>query len=133
MDDTVTATRALAYAVGLARRQHAPLIVVYVESVFGPVASAPGGASLIAAEAAAHEEIADSLRQRVGQIGGELGIPVTFIVRNGDVFSEIQRVADETRADAIVVGASAKAGHKLVGSLAIRLVRHGKWPVTVVP
>jgi nucleotide-binding universal stress UspA family protein len=37
------------------------------------------------------------------------------------------------RADAIVVGASMKAGHKLVGSLAIRLVRAGKWPVTVVP
>jgi nucleotide-binding universal stress UspA family protein len=37
------------------------------------------------------------------------------------------------RADAIVVGASAKAGHRLIGSLAVRLVRAGKWPVTVVP
>ena len=27
----------------------------------------------------------------------------------------------------------AKAGHKLIGSLAVRLVRAGKWPVTVVP
>jgi nucleotide-binding universal stress UspA family protein len=43
------------------------------------------------------------------------------------------RVAKEICADAIVVGASTKAGHRLIGSLAVRLVRAGKWPVTVVP
>jgi nucleotide-binding universal stress UspA family protein len=133
MDDTVTATRALAYAAGLARRQHARLIVIYVESMSGPVAAAPGGAALMAAEATAHEEIAASLRERVENAGQELGITVTFVARAGDPFTEIKRVANETRADAIVVGASAKAGHKLVGSLAVRLVRQGKWPVTVVP
>jgi nucleotide-binding universal stress UspA family protein len=42
-------------------------------------------------------------------------------------------VADEVRADAVVVGASTKAGHRLVGSLAVRLVKAGRWPVTVVP
>ena len=31
------------------------------------------------------------------------------------------------------VGASKQAGHRFVGSLAVRLVRAGKWPVTVVP
>jgi nucleotide-binding universal stress UspA family protein len=133
MDDTVTATRAYAYAAGLARRQHARLIVVYVESMSGPMAASPGGASLVAAEAAAHEEIATSLRERAELVSKELGITVTFIARAGDPFTEIKRVANETRADAIVVGASAKAGHKLVGSLAVRLVRQGKWPVTVVP
>ncbi|HEX4288027.1 MAG TPA: universal stress protein [Trebonia sp.] len=45
----------------------------------------------------------------------------------------MSRIAQETRADAIVVGASLKAGHRLLGSLAVRLVRAGKWPVTVVP
>ena len=37
------------------------------------------------------------------------------------------------RPDAIVVGASLRVGHRLLGSLAVRLVRAGKWPVTVVP
>jgi nucleotide-binding universal stress UspA family protein len=133
VDDTVTATRAFAYAAGLARRQHARLIVVYVESVSGPVVAAPGGASLMVAEHAAHEEIAASLRERTEQVSEELGVTVTFIARVGDPFSEIKHVANETRADAIVVGASAQAGHRLVGSLAVRLVRQGKWPVTVVP
>jgi nucleotide-binding universal stress UspA family protein len=31
------------------------------------------------------------------------------------------------------VGASEQAGHRLVGSIATRLVRLGEWPVTVVP
>jgi nucleotide-binding universal stress UspA family protein len=55
------------------------------------------------------------------------------VAARGDPFNEIRRIADEVRADAIVVGASAQAGHRFVGSLAVRLVRAGKWPVTVVP
>jgi nucleotide-binding universal stress UspA family protein len=42
-------------------------------------------------------------------------------------------VAKQVRAEVIVVGASESAGHRLVGSLAVRLVRAGRWPVTVVP
>jgi nucleotide-binding universal stress UspA family protein len=88
VDDTVTSLRAAAYAAGLARRQRARLVAVYVSST-SPVVGAAGAAVLVA-EA-------------------------------------------ETRADAIVVGASKQAGHRFVGSLAVRLVRAGKWPVTVVP
>jgi nucleotide-binding universal stress UspA family protein len=33
----------------------------------------------------------------------------------------------------VVVGASEHLGHRIVGSLANRLIRAGKWPVTVVP
>jgi hypothetical protein len=36
-------------------------------------------------------------------------------------------------ADGIIVGASMQAGHRIAGSLAVRLVRAGRWPVTVVP
>jgi hypothetical protein len=32
-----------------------------------------------------------------------------------------------------VVGASMQAGHRFAGSIAIRLVKAGRWPVTVVP
>jgi len=47
--------------------------------------------------------------------------------------AELRRVADEMRADAVVVGASMQAGHRWIGSLAVRLVKAGRWPVTVVP
>ena len=127
----MTATRAAWYAAGLARRQEARLIAVFVAPVGG--ATSIAGAAVLAAEAQAHEEMAASMRARAEEVGRELGISVEFIAAHGDAYTEIRRIAGETRADAIVVGASAKTGHKLVGSLAVRLVRAGKWPVTVVP
>jgi nucleotide-binding universal stress UspA family protein len=132
-DDTVTAGRALAYAVGLARRQRARLVAVYVIGASYMMAATPAGPGVLAAEAEAHEEIAAQLRERVERAGAELSVAAEFVVAHGDPHAEIKRVATQVRADAIVVGASAKAGHRLVGSLAVRLVRAGKWPVTVVP
>jgi nucleotide-binding universal stress UspA family protein len=133
IDDTVTASRAASYAAGLARRQGARLITVFVSPTTTLGAATPAAATVIVAENEAHEAIARELRERVERSSAELGIDAAFIVAYGDAYHEIKRVADETRADAIVVGASAKAGHRLVGSLAVRLVRAGKWPVTVVP
>ena len=45
------------------------------------------------------------------------------MVRSGDPFRELVKVAEEQRADAVVVGASEHAGHRFVGSLGLRLVR----------
>ena len=42
-------------------------------------------------------------------------------------------MAEGIGTDAVVVGASARAGHRLIGSLAVRLVKAARWPVTVVP
>ena len=131
IDDTVTSLRAAAYAAGLARRQHARLFAVYVSST-SPVVGAAGAAVLVA-EAEAHDQIAAELRARFEEGVAERGIAGTFVVAHGDPYREIKRIADETRADAIVVGASKQAGHRFIGSLAVRLVRAGKWPVTVVP
>lgn len=131
IDDTVTSLRAAAYAAGLARRQRARLVAVYVS----PITSAFGaaGAAVMVAEAEAHDELAKELRTQFDQGIRDRGITGTFVVAHGDPYREIKRIADEMRADAIVVGASKQAGHRFVGSLAVRLVRAGKWPVTVVP
>jgi nucleotide-binding universal stress UspA family protein len=132
VDGSTTAARAAWYAAGLARRQGARVIALYV-SPLASAAVAAGGAPLAAAEAEAFDETASDMRRRAGEVARELGIAITFVATRGDPFSELCRVAGEMRADAIVVGASAKAGHRLVGSLAVRLVRAGRWPVTVVP
>jgi nucleotide-binding universal stress UspA family protein len=134
VDDTVTSLRAGAYAAGLARRQGARLVCVFVAqvtSLYG--ASAAAGAGAIAAQAQAEEEEAEDLRKRVEEGTGRLNLPTTFITAHGDPYHEIKRIADEMHADAVVVGASTKAGHRFIGSLAVRLVRAGRWPVTVVP
>ena len=133
VDDSVTAARAAWYAAGLARRQHARVVAVYVEPIGSVTLVGPVDATVIAAEYAARDEIAKELAERADEIGREFGISVKFVIARGDAFREIARVAEETRADAIVVGASLKAGHRLLGSIAVRLVRAGKWPVTVVP
>jgi nucleotide-binding universal stress UspA family protein len=134
VDDSVTSLRAGAYASGLARRQGARLVVVFVEQpsvVYGAAAGAAAGA--IAEQERAFSETAADLKRRVEEFGADLGVPITFVTAAGDPFHELRRVADEVRADAVVVGASTKAGHRWVGSLAVRLVKAGRWPVTVVP
>ena len=133
VDDTVTSLRAAAYAAGLARRQHAKLVAIYVVPVASMGAASPAGPAVLVAEAEAHDQVARELRARVEEGVRDRGISASFVVAHGDAYHEIIRIADETRADAIVVGASKQAGHRLIGSLAVRLVRAGKWPVTVVP
>ena len=134
VDDSVTSLRAGAYAAGLARRQGARLVCVYVEqlsSIYGAASGA--GADVIAAEGEALSEMAADLRHRGEEYAAVLGVQITFVTPRGDPFNELRRVADEVRADAVIVGASTKAGHRFVGSLAVRLVKAGRWPVTVVP
>jgi nucleotide-binding universal stress UspA family protein len=130
VDGSTTSLRAGAYAAGLARRQNSRLIVVYVTTVSGFAASVPGGDALIRQ---ARDEIADDLRQQVEEAAADRGLTATFRRAYGDPYTELVRIADEVRADGIVVGASMQAGHRIAGSLAIRLVRAGRWPVTVVP
>ena len=132
-DDSTTSLRAGWYAMGLARRQGARLVAVFVAPVATLGTAGPGGAALAVAKDEAFSATAAEMRQRAELAGAEFGIQVTFLSRRGEPFAEICRVAEEVRADAIVVGASTKAGHRFVGSLAVRLVRAGKWPVTVVP
>jgi len=133
VDESVTALRAASYTAGLARRQGARVVAVYVAPMTSLAAVGSAGASVLAAENQVHDEIAKELAARAEETARELGIPLTFVTGYGDPYREIVRVAAETRADALVVGASLKAGHRLMGSLAVRLVRAGKWPVTVVP
>lgn len=130
VDGSTTSLRAGWYAAGLGRRQRARVVAVYVMPGATMASAAPGVA---VAQQQAFDEIADDMGRRADEVSAELGVDVSFIAVRGDPFTELRRIADEIRADAVVVGASAKAGHRLVGSLAVRLVRANKWPVTVVP
>jgi nucleotide-binding universal stress UspA family protein len=131
VDGTRTALRAAAYAAGLARRQGSWLVVVFV-ATRPPMEGLSMGPAPLSMSDLFGDTVAD-LRNQIEARHHELGVPITFQVRVGDPFSEIKRAASETRADMVVVGASESAGHRLIGSLAGRLVRAGQWPVTVVP
>jgi nucleotide-binding universal stress UspA family protein len=111
----------------LARRQGARLIVLYVKTT--------PPTSMVAPEAAV------AMNQSHGQVAAELleqnaprlGIDVELVVREGSPYGELLQLAEERQVDALLVAASTQAGHRLVGSLAAKLVRHAAWPVTVVP
>ena len=134
IDDSVTSLRAGAYAVGLARRQGARLVCVYVEQPSAMYSAAAGaGAGAIAEQERAFTETAADMKRRIEEGAADRGVQISFVAAAGDPYHELRRVADEVHADAVVVGASTKAGHRLVGSLAVRLVKAGRWPVTVVP
>ena len=81
----------------------------------------------------AEHQIADELRAQIGEAARRAGLRARFIETSGDPYSEIKRVCEKVLADAVVVGASTSAGHRILGSVGVRLVRAGKWPVTVVP
>lgn len=101
------------------------------------VATGPGMADLVPGAAGTMAEtrqlVADHLRRQVQEGARYLGVPAPFIAAHGNPFTELSRIATELHADAVVVGTSTHAGHRLVGSLAVQLVRAGRWPVTVVP
>ena len=129
VDGSETSLRAAAYAGGLARRQGARLVVLYVTTTPPFYGLAPGAATADSAQ----RELVHELEQLLVEGAAYYGVDANFEVRHGDPFTEFSRVADESRADSVVVGVSTHAGHRLVGSLGVRLVRAGKWPVTVVP
>ena len=122
--------RAGAYAAGLALRQHARLVCLYVRTYS---VTAGVGIAAVPALARAHDDIAGELREMVETQSVRMGVSAQFVEREGSPFAEIVRLADELPADAVIVGASTKAGHRFVGSLAVHLVRLSKWPITVVP
>ncbi|MHA3703065.1 universal stress protein [Jatrophihabitans sp. YIM 134969] len=132
VDGSETAGHAGAYAAGMARRLNGLLVCVYVHTIGGLSAAAP---SVIPALQEAQQDVVASIKQTIAdaqKIPFEQ-LDIEFVERNGNPFKEIVSVATERRADAVVVGASMQAGHRLVGSLAVHLVRAAQWPVTVVP
>ncbi|GAA3086310.1 universal stress protein [Streptomyces roseofulvus] len=131
VDGSESSLRAASYAAGLARRQNALLALVYVQPLV------PAGASMGAPVAGATEEIAEELaaeiRASAERVKDLWRVRWEFRTFKGDAYTGLVRAAEELTADAVVVGASESAGHRFVGSVAVRLVKAGRWPVTVVP
>jgi nucleotide-binding universal stress UspA family protein len=130
VDDSDTARRALAHAVGLARRHDAELLVLHVRA--RPLPRLPSGAD-VDAWIADEEHYLAELRRGLDTIFDELQVRCRLAVVEGDPLTLLTAYAAEQEVDAVVVGASMRLSHRIVGSLAARLVRIARWPVTVVP
>lgn len=131
IDGSDASWRATSYAAGMARRQNALLAMVYVQ----PLLTMAGayGVDVQGTTAEVAEDLARQVREHAEKLKDVYRTRWKFITRRGDPYAALAEAADELKADAVVVGASEKAGHRIVGSVAVRLVKAGRWPVTVVP
>ena len=133
IDGSTSSMRAAAYAVGMARRQHCRLVAVFVRTLPSPLLPlADTGGSAAVTVLDAQQQTEQELRA-VFEQAPELGVDAQLVVPTGEPFQELIAIAEQVRADAVIVGRSTKVLHRIAGSLAVKLVRCGRWPVTVVP
>jgi nucleotide-binding universal stress UspA family protein len=136
VDGSESSWDAFWWAAGQARRTGSRVIAAFVSPSVDNcmvVASAVAGAPFDyvgAQEIAANR--AEQLRRQVEDYAAEQEIPVSFIHASGDPTAVLTRIANQSRADIIVVGKSTKIRHHLAGSLGRRLIGQPKAPIVVV-
>jgi nucleotide-binding universal stress UspA family protein len=130
VDGSDRSLRAAAYACGLARRQRCPLVVAYAAPVSAWMWAVPGASAVMQHTL---DELESGIRAEIRQLAEDARIPVSFIRRRGHPYRCLRDLADEVNADIVVVGSSNHAHRLLGGSMAGRLIRLGRWPVTIVP
>jgi nucleotide-binding universal stress UspA family protein len=123
VDGTPCALHAAAWASGLARRERARLVFVYVEPLTSPAYWSPIGMAT-AAEAAS--ELVAELRRTITDYLGSMGVRWELVHHRGDPGHGLEKVAEELHADCVVIG----RGN---GGVAKYLIHDARRPVVVVP
>jgi nucleotide-binding universal stress UspA family protein len=130
-DFSPASTKPLRHAVAIAQIYGAKFYLLHVVSAAGPTAVGP--------EATSTPEEAGwiNLRQLEDQLaeGGTLaGLSQEFLVRQGNVWEEVERVINEKHIDLLIIGTHGRRGlEKLVfGSVAEQIFRHADCPVLTV-
>lgn len=131
VDGSESSMRAGAYAAGLARRQGAKVVFAY----FRPMGTGTpaAGAAIIQVGLDNAADLERQFREAAERTPARERARWEFYTAEGDPYRGLIELADRLKADAVVIGASEQAGHRILGSVAIRLVKSGRWPVTVVP
>jgi nucleotide-binding universal stress UspA family protein len=129
-DGSPSSRNALAYAAGMARRLGRSLLVIHVcstgiycEPLTGQVIGLPGRTG----------ELEKWLLSELDQVTDRTGLDVHARTRRGSPARELAAAAAEQGADALVIGAPARAWHHVAGSVPGWLARHARCPVVVVP
>jgi nucleotide-binding universal stress UspA family protein len=138
LDGSETSWDSLWWACGEARRLGGRAVAVFVspavEAGTGLAAWAGLGVLVHAEIERANYERSEQLCTEVERHAAGHDLNLTFVHAHGEPARELVRVAEETHADLIVVGRSAKAYHLLAGSIGRRLVaKRGAPVVAVVP
>jgi nucleotide-binding universal stress UspA family protein len=131
-DFSETAQHALTYAMGLAHKFGAAITLVHAYDT--PSYGYPD-AYVVGYEASRHiETIAARALEDVAVRTREHGLDVQTVLWRGAPWVEIAALADQIRADLIVMGTHGRRGiaHALLGSVAEKVVRIAPCPVMTV-
>jgi nucleotide-binding universal stress UspA family protein len=133
VDFTETSDRALDYAVEVARKFDASITVLHAYQI--PVYGFPEGAYITSADVASQLSTAAQGRLDAMVESQKLaGVPMVSLLRDGVAWEEINTVAQENKADLIIIGTHGRRGlaRALLGSVAENVIRTAKIPVLVI-
>ncbi len=128
VNGSASSQRARAYATGLARRQRAQLVAVYVHSDWRTMLMPETAAVSVQA----HQQLAHELHDDTLAAAQHFDQPIAFHLRTGDVATQLKQAAVELRASALVIGAGRRRCW-FTRSCTGRLLRMRPCPVIVVP
>jgi len=130
-DGSPASAQGLERVADLAPRVGAKVTVVFVRHL--PATALASGVA-DAALVGALDDQESEVRQEVLRLLGGTGVRWEFVVRTGSPGEEIVQVADETRADLVVVGSNRHSSlhNLLLGSTAAYLATHSGAPVLVM-
>ncbi|MFC8376052.1 universal stress protein [Streptomyces albidoflavus] len=129
-DGSTSSERALAYAIGMARRSGSGLIIVHVANRL-PTTVWAGCEPPVFVDVPDHRTEVLGLELACAEYLGD--VPWILVERGGDICHELEEVGTEYEADAVVVGSSQGVVGRLFGSVAGRLARRARRPVVVIP
>ncbi|MCX4508919.1 MULTISPECIES: universal stress protein [Streptomyces] len=129
-DGSTSSERALAYAIGMARRSGSGLIIVHVANRL-PTTVWAGCEPPVFVDVPDHRTEVLGLELACADYLSE--VPWILVERGGDICHELEEVGREYSADAIVVGSTHGIVGRIFGSVAGRLARRAQRPVVVIP
>jgi nucleotide-binding universal stress UspA family protein len=136
-DGSDTSWDALWWACGEARRLRGRALAVFVSSAVDAEIATAAAVGFDASEYAADADRASA--DQAGELWSEVQrraagqeVDLEFVHARGDPVDQLLHIAEAAGADAIAVGRSTKARHRLVGSLGRRLIAKRRAPIIVI-
>jgi nucleotide-binding universal stress UspA family protein len=130
VDFSETSTRALDYAIELAKLLNAKITVLHAYEF--PIVGFPDGALMASGEVAA--KLANAAQAGLDKMvsdRAERGVPLEKLLREDTPWRAVNHVADEMDADLIIIGTHGRTGlaRALLGSVAENVIRTATRPV----
>jgi nucleotide-binding universal stress UspA family protein len=119
---------ALQIAANIAQHHQAKILILHVAETLGPENVTFGEATSQLEPASYRRRLEEDLQQRVT---APAGVSVEYLLSEGNVAQEIQRVAQDWRCDLIVMGTHGRTGltRWVMGSTAEKVIRLATCPV----